>query len=340
MAASTLHGTPGTTGAPPHGMPRYEIGPCPACTSSANHVIADGDAVRDEMEQLWAFHTRRLRGHTPVSRLHDRIAFSQDPPLRIVQCDDCGLLFRNPRERADDLMDTYSDEDPDHAALEALFANQRASYRTQARRLTRLAGHTGTGLEVGSYIGAFLTAAADAGWQFRGLDVNRTANTFARNRGFDVRGGTIESFDDSSIHDVVAFWNCFDQLPDPRAAAAAARRRLRDGGWIAIRVPNGEFYARWRDRLRSPSRPLARLLLAHNNLLGFPYRHGFSPTSLRALLESTGFRVERAFGDSLVPTADRWTRPWARAEEHAVKAILRALPPVRSPWIEVYARAV
>ena len=320
-------------------MTRYEIGPCPACSSSANRIIADADAVRDEMEELWAFHTRRLKGHTPTGRLHDRVAFSQDPPLRVVQCVQCGLLFRNPRERADDLVDTYSDEVPDHSALEALFANQKASYRTQARRLTRVAGRTGTGLEVGSYIGAFLAAAAEAGWRFHGLDVNRTACTFARQRGFEVREGTIENHDPAA-YDVVAFWNCFDQLPDPRAAAAAARRCLRDGGWIAIRVPSGAFYARWRARLRSPMRPLARLLLAHNNLLGFPYRHGFSPQSLQTLLESTGFRVEHVFGDSLVPVGDRWTHHWARVEEHAVKAVLRSLPASRSPWIELYARAI
>lgn len=321
-------------------MPRYEIGPCPACSSSANHVIAHADAVRDEIEQLWAFHTRRLQGHTPAHRLHDRIAFSQDPPLQIVQCDDCTLLFRNPRERADDLVDTYSEEDPDDAVLEALFANQRVSYRTQARRLARVAGFAGSGLEVGSYIGAFLAAAHHAGWTFRGVDVNPTANAFARSRGFDVRDGTIHDIDDSSTHDVIAFWNCFDQLPDPPAAAAAARDRLRHGGWIALRVPNGAFYARWRARLDSPLRPLARLLLAHSNLLGFPYRHGFSVESIRLLLDRAGFRLEHAFGDSLVTTADRWTLPWARAEERAVKSILGALPPHRAPWIEVYARAV
>lgn len=321
-------------------MTRYEIGPCPACSSAGQHLIADGAAVRDEIEKLWAFQTRRLRPDTPAVRLHDRVAFSQDPPLRIVQCDTCGLLYRNPRERPDELLDTYIGEVPDEATLDALFHNQMASYRTQVRRLKRLAGPTGRGLEIGSYVGAFLAAAAETGWAFRGLDVNHAANAFARARGFDVREGTIDAASDEPASDVIAFWNCFDQLPDPRAAADAARRRLRDGGWIAIRVPNGAFYARWRARLRTPVRSLAWLLLAHSNLLGFPYRHGFSPRSLTSLLEHAGFNVVRAYGDSLVPTSDPWTRPWARMEEHAVKAALGTLPPSRSPWIEVYARAV
>ena len=77
------------------------------------------------------------------TRLHDRIAFSQDPPLRIVRCDACGLIHRNPRERPDELEDIYSGEETDHATLETLFRNQAASYRTQARRLTRVTGRTG-----------------------------------------------------------------------------------------------------------------------------------------------------------------------------------------------------
>jgi SAM-dependent methyltransferase len=321
-------------------MTRYEMGPCPLCSSMPHDVIADADEIRDEMEQLWSFHTRRLRGDTPTGRLHDRIAFSQHPPLRVVRCTVCGLICRNPRERADDLVDTYSDEEPDDSALAGLFTNQRNSYRTQARRLARVAGPRGTGLEVGSYVGAFLAAAADGGWSFAGVDVNESANAFARERGFVVHEGTIEQHDPKSAFDVIAFWNCFDQLPDPRAAARAARHRIRDGGWVAIRVPSGAFYAAWRARLRTPARPLARLLLAHNNLLGFPYRHGFSIESLRSLLDDAGFRIEHTFGDSLVPVADRWTLPWARAEERLVKAATRSLPASKSPWLEVYARAI
>src|SRR5690606_27674251 len=203
---------------------KYEIAPCPACDSEAAALIADSDDIRDEMEQLWSFHTRRLRGDTPVGRLHDRIAFSQDPPLRIVRCGGCGLLYRNPRETADALLETYGGEAPDDAALRTLFVNQRAAYLTQARRLDRIVqSGARTGLEVGSYVGAFLASARDVGWTFRGVDVNESANAFARGLGFEVSHGTIEEWDRDGKCDVVAFWNCFDQLADPRAAAAAAR---------------------------------------------------------------------------------------------------------------------
>jgi SAM-dependent methyltransferase len=318
---------------------QYEIGGCPACGSTAATEIADGAALRDELEQLWAFHTARLRGDTPPERLHDRIAFSQDPPLRIARCSGCSLLYRNPRERAERLVDLYAGERADPGALRSLFENQRRSYRAQARRLTRLLGRTGTGLEVGSYVGAFLAAAREHGWSFTGVDVNPEANAFAAAEGFDVVRGSIEESTAGTGYDVVAFWNCFDQLPDPRAAVRAARERVRDDGIIALRVPNGDFYARWRSRLRTYLRPVARALLAHNNLLGFPYRHGFTPASLERLLGAAGFRVAAIEGDVLVPLADEWTRRWAVMEERLLKEAMRLGRDGSAPWIEVYARA-
>jgi hypothetical protein len=44
-------------------------------------------------------------------------------------------------------------------------------------------------------------------------------------------------------------------------------------------------------------------------------------------------------GDTLVPVADRWTKPWYTVEERITKLLLRRLPARGAPWIEVYGRA-
>lgn len=326
--------------------PAYDLAPCPVCASPCSHEVASTDDVTREVEALWAFHTRRLRPDTPPPHLADRVAFSQHPPLRVVQCDWCGLVYRNPRERERELTATYADEAPDHAVLESLFEHQRAPYRVQADRLTRALGHTGAGLEVGSYVGAFLAAARDRGWRFEGLDINAGAAAFARERGYTVTLGDLSTFCQPRRFDTIAIWNCLDQLPDPRQAAAASRALLAPGGLLAVRVPNGGCYVLLRKLLGSPLAPGARALLAHNNLLTFPYRHGFTPGSLTMLLERSGFRVQMVIGDTLMPRADTWTRPWAAREEQAIKGVVRAIArrgrvgAQLAPWIEVYARAV
>jgi 2-polyprenyl-3-methyl-5-hydroxy-6-metoxy-1,4-benzoquinol methylase len=287
------------------------------------------------VEELWAYHTRRLKPGAPVQQLFDRAVFSQAPPVHVVQCEECGTVMRNPRESETSIVDLYANEDPPESALEDLFDEQVAFYAPRVRTLEDLLGRSGNVLEVGSYLGAFLHAAQERGWKATGVDVNKSANAFARARGADVIAGTLDDVPADHRYDVVALWNCLDQLPDPERALLHARALMSDGGIVTARVPNGAFYA---TLLKSRFR---RTLLAQNNLLAFPYRHGFTPSSLRTLLSGTGFEVVRMRGDTLVATAGSWTHRWAAAEERIVKAATRwLLPTAHSPWIEVYARAV
>ncbi len=313
----------------------YELAACPACGGESARLIADREALAAELEELWQFHLSRRRENVPTGQLYDRAFFTLDPPLQLVACNECGTLYRNPREAQAAVVETYEEEQAEAGVLEALFQTQKRAYRAQAQRLTRLAGKPGHGLELGSYVGAFLAAAKEFDWDFEGADVNPHAVAFAQGKGLRVRPGTLDSVQSPGSFDAIAIWNCFDQLPDPRATLTRANALLRTGGMLAIRVPNGHCYKYWRNDVRPGA--LARLVLAHNNLLGFPYRQGFTPDSLSELLQRTGFEIVKLQPDVLVPTSDAWTRRWAVWEERAVKRLLRWSPARWSPWFEVYA---
>jgi SAM-dependent methyltransferase len=324
----------------------YELTSCPVCASAESVELLSADDAKLEIEHLWEYHQKRLKPDVPPDHLIDRVAFSQRAPLRLVRCDECGLVYRNPVERAAEVAEIYEGEAPDQAVLQALHDTQRPAYDAQAARLTEIFGRRGAGVEVGSYVGAFLAAARDAGWQFTGVDVNARTNAFTRSLGFQVHDGAIESLDPDRRADVVAIWNCLDQLADPASAVRAARSHLASGGMLAVRVPNGACYAAFRPLLQSPLGAVAREWLAQNNLLGFPYRYGFTPTALTRLVERNEMRVEQVVGDVLVPIADRWTRRWAALEERLVKRIIGAGARISrgdkplAPWFELYARAV
>src|SRR5688572_18904921 len=314
----------------------YELTRCAVCGGSETTEVAGPADIRAEAEALWEFHMRRLSPRTPPERLVDRVAFSQVPPWRVVRCRACGLVYRNPVERREELRSTYADAPVDRDALDALHDAQTKTYHAQTRRLAGLLERRGAGLEVGSYVGAFLAAARAQGWNFEGLDVNPAVNEYARSRGFVVHDGDLETFRAAErTFDAVAIWNTFDQLPDPRAALRVSLGLLRPNGVLALRVPNGACYARWRPRLNGASRSsrFATAVLAHNNLLTFPYRFGFTPESLTRLLRDTGFEIVKIVPDILVPTADEWTRRWAAIEERLFKPLTRRW----SPWFEMYA---
>ena len=312
----------------------YEPSHCIVCGHVDAKVVAEADDVRAEVEWLWAYHQRRLKPETPPEHLMDRVAFSERPPLRLVQCLECGLVYRNPVERPHELTEIYARTTPAPSVLRSLHDTQLPAMRTQARELRRVLGRSGTGLEVGSYVGGFLAAARECDLQFEGLDINVEVNEFTRSLGFSVHDGELSSLTADRSYDCVAIWNTFDQLADPRGAVNAAYRLLSPGGVLVIRVPNGEFYAD--RRMSETSWPE----LAQNNLLTFPYRWGFTPVSLSRLLGECGFEIRETRGDVLVPIADEWTQPWAAEEERAIKR--RMTSDARNdlnaaPWFEVYA---
>jgi len=318
---------------------RYELTRCPVCDSPDAAEIADREAIRTEVERLWAFHGDRLRTGVPPRFLLDRVAFSQDPPIRLATCRVCTHLYRNPLERTESLAAAYDEAAPEDAVLEALFETQRTAYAAQAARLTRVAGKAGRGLEVGSYVGGFLAAARAYGWAFEGVDVSERASVFASRRGLRVTYGSIDTVRASRPFDAVAIWNTFEQLPHSRQAVATARRLLSPGGVLVVRVPNGGFYMHWRRRLTGAWSGIAERVLAHNNLLSFPYRQGFTRRSLTRLLREGGFEIVRTVGDTLVPIADEWTTRKGAMEERVVKRVERAVQRGwRAPWVEVYAR--
>jgi SAM-dependent methyltransferase len=304
------------------------------CGHTDSTVVAERDALRAEIEWLWEYHQRRLRPDTPPEHLVDRVAFSEHPPLRLVRCRECGLVYRNPVERVHELREIYAGATPEPAVLQSLHETQLPAVREQARKLRALLGRAGTGIEVGSYVGAFLAAARECDLQIEGVDINPHVNTFTRSLGFVVHDGDLASFATDERYDCVAIWNTFDQLADPREAVNAARALLRPGGVLALRVPNGGYYARMRRRRSRWS------LLAQNNLLSFPYRWGFTPKSLGRLLRDVGLVPKGFRADVLVPIADEWTQPWAAKEERAMKRDMRAAARVDralAPWFEMYA---
>ncbi len=258
-----------------------------------------------------------------------------------MECLECGLLYRSPRPRADDVRNAYEEERYAEERLEQLHRSQLTSFRGKARALVRRLGSGARVLEAGSFVGSFLRAAEEVGLAATGLDPSEQLAEMSLRRGLRVQRATLEEF---ALHsprahwDAICIWNTFDQLPHPAPVLRAASRLLVPGGALLLRVPHGEPYRRW--ALRSHERRSALTIpgLAWNNLLGFPYLNGYSVRSLDRLMSGYGFERREVAGDTLCTLADRDHAAWARTEEAAWKAAqrLRAwASPDTAPWLEL-----
>jgi hypothetical protein len=114
---------------------------------------------------------------------------------------------------------------------------------------------------------------------------------------------------------------------------------------LIIRVPNVAFY---RALAGAGEESPALRALAYNNLLGFPYLHGYTEASLNRLVTRMGFEYVRGFNSELVtmPFADVSAR--IHSEQSAVSETIagwsarasQSTGALTGPWIELVYRRV
>jgi SAM-dependent methyltransferase len=209
-------------------------------------------------------------------------------------------------------------------------------------------------VEVGSFVGGFLSAGMDRGWKMLGVDPGKEVAAFCRDQGLEVFCGTLmEAPLKTGTVDAVAIWNTFDQLPNPDSTLATARQVLRNHGILVIRVPNGSSFTQltaWRKQLSGPAKRWVMAALAWNNLLAFPYLYGYTLPAMDQLLARHGFARLAGRPDTLMTLANESTKTWARWEERLVKwgcltaaRLKQALDEQKydlAPWLDIYYRAV
>jgi len=334
---------------------------CTVCGATARSIVLSSAAIASQLAWLEDFHRRRLTRSARERRtaLADRASFTQDEPRVIVTCRSCRLVFRHPRQSADAVERDYAEDRYGASRLAALADAQGRAYDAKIALLRRWLPlrRRPRVVEVGSFVGGFLTAAAAAGWDALGIDPGEEVVAFCRDRGLTVERGTLEDAalaEDAVLApasaDAVVVWNTFDQIPVPGPTLTAAARVLRTGGVLAVRVPNGRYFVEAMLRLQTDGAMARRarlLALAWNNLIGFPYLHGYSVGTLDRLMAPFGFERLAAEPDTLLTLADADTTRWAALEERVVKAACRLawrrqIPgPARfaaAPWLDVYYR--
>ena len=318
---------------------------CVVCGQAARTLVCGADEVRRQFEYARRFHRRRLRiiGRRRARQaLADRGNYTHDYATDIVACAACGLLFRDARPAAEAAAAEYAGDRYGAERLNALFESQLELFRKRIGTLANALAGTERPLvvEVGSFVGGFLTAAREVGWTALGIDPGEEVAAFCGARGLDVRRTIPEEASiGRGVADCVAIWNTFDQLPDPRPTLSAAKRWLKRDGVLVVRVPSGSCFRAALPHLGGPWRAPLHTALAWNNLLGFPYLYGYSVATLDRLLGDFGFARLAVRPDTLVRLSDAATAAWAVWEERIVKALWRLAwrdDADLAPWFDAY----
>lgn len=188
----------------------------------------------------------------PACRATTARAFSLGPGAELRRCSACECVYAPAYADPDAVfVDGYLSGgagdfgiDVSHPRFQAFL---RAIGDKRERIITAVAGERGALLDVGCGSGEFTHAAAAAGWRTVGVDPIADAAQAARDRGLDVRTGTLETADPGGGFDVVCAFHVLEHMPDAAEFLGSLAAHARPGGLVAVESPNWDSAIRRRE---------------------------------------------------------------------------------------------
>jgi SAM-dependent methyltransferase len=223
----------------------------------------------------------------------------------IWRCQRCGLIFPNPMPVPVVGLTEHYEVDPDDYFKAHQIDDRESSAAGLLAQAEQITGGQGRLLDIGCGRGELLKMARSLGWNVTGIEPSASFAGFAASRtGAEIRREPVEQcgFEAGSF-DCVVLAAVLEHLYNPNDTIAEVSRILRRGGALFVDVPNeralyfqvGNFYQRLRGRDW-----VVNLAPTFSPFHVF----GFSPHSLKALLEKHGLRPEyfRVYpGRAMVP---------------------------------------
>jgi SAM-dependent methyltransferase len=224
---------------------------------------------------------------SPLLEGADRLGSGKAKWFLVVQCQDCGLCFTNPRPAPQSMTQFYSSDYPPHRPIDnqdrGLGTQHRLKHfwRTPVEHRKQMPIHgSGRLLDFGCGSGSFLWRMHRQGWKAVGVDASETVVHYVGHElGLPALSGSLPHPDlaDGSF-DVITMWQSLEHVHWPMAVLRGARRLLAPGGKLMVTVPNIDSL---------PFRWFGQSWIG----LDLP-RHltHFAPWTLTHMLECAGFR--------------------------------------------------
>ncbi len=166
--------------------------------------------------------------------------------FNIVKCENCQLLFTNPRPVVEDIAGYYkSDEYISHhnksqSLSDALYKLVRNFTLKAKVNLISKYGKKGSLLDIGCGTGFFLQQAHKSGWKVKGVEPNETARKQAISNDIQVETDLKEY--SGQQFDNITLWHVLEHVYDLNQFIEELKNSLTDDGTIFIAVPNSKSF--------------------------------------------------------------------------------------------------
>jgi SAM-dependent methyltransferase len=225
------------------------------------------------------------RSGTPLVEAPDSTPGGSGLWFAVVQCQDCGLCYTNPRPNPRTIGQFYPSVYGPHRPPRRRTprpARWRPGWtRSCKERQTLPVQGAGRLLDFGCGSGSYLTRMHQQGWQVTGVDVSQAAVRHIRTElGLPALVGSLPHPElRHATFDVITMWHSLEHVHAPVAVLREAHRLLTPGGKLLVAVPNID------------SLPFRWFGSAWYGLDLPRHLTHFAPWTLQHMLERVGFRV-------------------------------------------------
>ena len=231
---------------------------------------------------------------------------------RFWACNGCGLQKQHPLPTPAELSDYY-EQSYGSGMYQEFAAAATLKDLTAERRLHEMKGFVpfeGRWLDVGASTGNFPEAATERGIEAEGIELSDTAVTSARARGVTMHAGDIADLPLDAPYDCITAFDLIEHVLDPPKLIAEARRRLHDGGYLVMTLPD--------------LGALQHRLMGSRWYFYIPeeHLHYFTRRVMRRFLEQSGFDVLR-IGATYKPMTFDYAQTQFKEFNPAIYSMLR-----------------
>ena len=217
--------------------------------------------------------------------------FGRKEEYSVVKCNNCGLVYINPRPTAESMWKLYeSCYTPDDKPLILPQIETRRIKKILKKIWHRINGQYHDGiiakaggriLDVGCSVGSLLLPLKQKGNEVYGIELNSKSVKACNKIGLNVFCGILEkaNFPDE-FFDTVIMSQTIEHFPSPRNSLKEIRRILKPGGKLYIFCPNvGSYLSKFFGRYW------------HGWHIPFHF-YGFTEDTIKNLVRKVGFKVE------------------------------------------------
>lgn len=220
--------------------------------------------------------------------------FGRKEEYSVVKCNNCGLIYINPRPTAESMLRFYEEDYTPVDNLQILPKLETKRWKTSLRKFWhRINGQyideivskaEGKVLDVGCGNGHLLLPLKHKGCEVYGVETNPKSVNVCNELGLKVFYGTLEKAEfPDEFFDMVVMSQVLEHLPSPKASLRETFRILKPEGKVFIYCPNAGSYLR-------------KIFGKYWHGWHIPFHlFAFTQQTIKKLAESAGFKIENVF---------------------------------------------